>query len=1251
MRILSVRFSNLNSLKGEWKIDFTQSPFVENGLFAITGPTGAGKTTLLDAICLALYHQTPRLGLISTSSNEIMTRGTAECLSEVEFEVKGIAYRAFWSMRRSRNKVDGNLQSAVVELAEVSTGKVLASQVKRKDILLKDLTGLDFSRFTKSMMLSQGQFAAFLNAKESERAELLEELTGTEVYGIISERVHEQFSVAKQQLLALESQAKGVQLLSIEQVSELEQALAELQKKRQVDQQQEKEWREHSQWWQRLNDTKKSIATAAQGLESAQLNIKQQQPQLDKLAHSEPAEKLRHPFQQWRDAVTNKVGIDAELKAKQLNCEQLQQEQKAKQQQFAHAEKEHQTIKKAHQELFNLLDDKVQPLDTQLQQVTTHIEQISAQYQKESQRLQQTLKQLVSSKKVFAEQQARQTTNQAYLTANASDELLSQHLNSWKLQIDQIKQYSLQLFESKHKSEQQKQEQERLKQQLESQQKVLSEIERDLHTKQAIYQAAEQTWQQLNQGDSSQHLNLTKQLENHKEQLNLTYPLRTKQDSWQELSQQIIADEQKLIEQTKQEQQLIQNRNLLRQAYKVNDELIRSYEQQIDQETHLADYRHKLSEGEACPLCGSPDHPALKEGASVDRAQILLNKEQAEKEKKEIEQKGIEARGQLDAVTRHMADLVKKQQNDKAKLLALESQWQQHFADSSLPKFAISDSAQLKQYEVELPQTIEKLKNQLEQYQTVEKQRDLAKDVWQQVERKHEQTKSLLEKCDSEFKLKTQQYQASMDSYLSLKKDRENAYLKLTEQWQSLGYQIPSFDIENTETHDSGVSALTQWLEQKQQAASLWQQNNAQLTEVKSKITQLGSELTHLEKEQQQQQKDSQQTKQELDKQVELRANLKQQRLALFGERVVADEKRASQIKLEQTEQDKSFAQQALHQLETNLEKQKGERETIEQQQIKQAKLCDQCAEQWQTELAASPFNDQAEFEAALLNEEQRMQLVELQQSLNTQLARAKAFVEQADQQLQQIQQQEKVAVWQQTDQQTVEQHHQALMTVIEQQTLRLGEIKHAIDSDKARRKGQKALFEQIEQMQQHYDDWQYLHSLIGSKSGDKFRKFAQGLTLDNLVYLANKQLSRLHGRYLLQRTSIKGQESNPDVLVADGLELSVVDTWQGDTIRDTKTLSGGESFLVSLALALALSDLVSYKTSIDSLFLDEGFGTLDADTLDIALNALDNLNASGKMIGVISHIDAMKERIPAQIKVHKKNGLGVSELEPQYRL
>jgi exonuclease SbcC len=170
---------------------------------------------------------------------------------------------------------------------------------------------------------------------------------------------------------------------------------------------------------------------------------------------------------------------------------------------------------------------------------------------------------------------------------------------------------------------------------------------------------------------------------------------------------------------------------------------------------------------------------------------------------------------------------------------------------------------------------------------------------------------------------------------------------------------------------------------------------------------------------------------------------------------------------------------------------------------------------------------------------------------------------------------------------------------------------------------------------------------MIGSSDGAKFRNFAQGLTLEYLVRLANQRLQRLDGRYQLIRASeLQQQTLSAD---RDNLTLKIIDTWQGDVVRDTKTLSGGESFLVSLALALALSDLVSHKTSIDCLFLDEGFGTLDPEALDMALHTLESLNQDGKLIGVISHVDAMKDRIANQIKVSKARGLGFSHLDKQF--
>src|SRR5574343_451626 len=154
MKILRLRLKNLNSLKGEWLIDFSQPPFADNGLFAITGPTGAGKSTLLDAICLALYHQTPRISNVSASTNELMTRHTAECEAQVEFEVQGQGYRASWSQRRARDNPQGALQAPKVELATLD-GTILTSQIGEKLKQIEAITGLDFGRFTKSMLLAQ----------------------------------------------------------------------------------------------------------------------------------------------------------------------------------------------------------------------------------------------------------------------------------------------------------------------------------------------------------------------------------------------------------------------------------------------------------------------------------------------------------------------------------------------------------------------------------------------------------------------------------------------------------------------------------------------------------------------------------------------------------------------------------------------------------------------------------------------------------------------------------------------------------------------------------------------------------------------------------------------------------------------------------------------------------------------------------------------------------------------------------------
>uniref|UniRef100_UPI0027D34C4A SbcC/MukB-like Walker B domain-containing protein n=1 Tax=Endozoicomonas sp. ONNA2 TaxID=2828741 RepID=UPI0027D34C4A len=361
-----------------------------------------------------------------------------------------------------------------------------------------------------------------------------------------------------------------------------------------------------------------------------------------------------------------------------------------------------------------------------------------------------------------------------------------------------------------------------------------------------------------------------------------------------------------------------------------------------------------------------------------------------------------------------------------------------------------------------------------------------------------------------------------------------------------------------------------------------------------------------------------------------------------FGQKVVSEERQrlkslvvAAKAKYQQSQAQSKAIDDKLGQLTGILRQQ-----TIEQEALGEALTI--AERTWQTSLNDSPFQDSGQFQQALLDKEERKTLTELKQTIERQLHEAKGKLASAQANLK--------AHYLKADNPKAQNEQPATTLSLDEVTERLaeldnrirlinqrqGEITQALKDDDEKRLGQASLFKDIAAQEHQYQVWAQLGGLIGSSKGDKFRKFAQGLTLDHLILLANRQLEQLHARYLLNR---RGEE----------LSLEVLDTWQGDSARDIKTLSGGESFLVSLALALGLSDLVSHKTRIDSLFLDEGFGTLDQETLETALSALDSLNASGKMVGIISHIESLKERIPTRIEVIKETGLGYSKLDRRF--
>jgi exonuclease SbcC len=187
--------------------------------------------------------------------------------------------------------------------------------------------------------------------------------------------------------------------------------------------------------------------------------------------------------------------------------------------------------------------------------------------------------------------------------------------------------------------------------------------------------------------------------------------------------------------------------------------------------------------------------------------------------------------------------------------------------------------------------------------------------------------------------------------------------------------------------------------------------------------------------------------------------------------------------------------------------------------------------------------------------------------------------------------------------------------------------LKYKLSENNAARERIKAKQTAIEAQKHECHRWENLHELIGSADGKKYRNFAQGLTFELMIGHANRQLQKMTDRYLLIRDDVQP------------LELNVIDNYQAGEIRSTKNLSGGESFIVSLSLALGLSQMVSKKVRVDSLFLDEGFSSLDEEALDTALETLASLQQDGKLIGVISHVQALKERISTQIQVTNETG------------
>lgn len=319
MKILAIRGKNLASLEGEFMIDFTVEPLCSAGIFAITGSTGAGKSTLLDALCLALFDCTPRMnkakennisvmdvadrGIAQNDSRSILRRGTAEGYSEVDFvALTEESFRSRWTVRRSRGRVDGSLQKVEMTLTNLTSG--VEQQGTKTELLsrISELIGLSFEQFNRSVLLAQGDFATFLKARQTDKAEILEKLTGTEIYSRISASIYERTKRAEGEYKLLQERIKGIDLLTEEQLRQLSVEKEELQVRLSASKKKEETLSGKLKWLEEEERLTTSCLQAEESLSVIRKEIEAAHPRYELLARIERAQDIRDVYMEQRNA-------------------------------------------------------------------------------------------------------------------------------------------------------------------------------------------------------------------------------------------------------------------------------------------------------------------------------------------------------------------------------------------------------------------------------------------------------------------------------------------------------------------------------------------------------------------------------------------------------------------------------------------------------------------------------------------------------------------------------------------------------------------------------------------------------------------------------------------------------------------------------------------------------------------------------------------------------------------------------------
>ncbi|MFL9591168.1 AAA family ATPase [Aeromonas schubertii] len=1244
MKILSLSGENLASLTGAFTLDFTRGALGAAGLFAITGNTGAGKSTLLDAICLALYDEMPRFianrknvekigrahederdKLTANDVKNILSRGHASGFAEVRFRgCDGRTWLARWAVRRARNRAEGRFQAQERSLTDVESGQVFSGSKRELQERIDELVGLSWEQFRRAVILPQGEFAAFLKSDANERSALLERMTGTELYSAISIQTYERAREEQQKLAVINQRLGDVVLMDEESRRQWVSQQVSLTTALRHEQQQQ-------QLMQELCDLHRRIADQQQGCSEGEVALEQalqahgaaaaereefaraEQAQVARADHDELARltlEVQQQEKQIAELGPELARLEEQARQSALTEQQLLAEKVAAEREWGALQPE---LKRA-QELDTRILEKQQQLQkvrqegAQEREVQLALEQ---EWRVQSQQVAQ-LKEQHRQWSLWLEENralapvARQW--QPLLTAMqdwAGDAgALQQLLTLRDHKLSALQQLQRQLEQGQQEREYWQREQARLQQQ---------GIELEQQQWESRLARAQEQWQQQSEqlGQLRQLLELADYARSHAEQharlqrelAELELALGKLATLGEELAPAL--------------ERLALQRDEARHALE-QSRAIASFEQ----------HRHMLGDGEPCPLCGAKEHPYRQSQPQVAGilGQLALRAQGLEREWEHLNHQYIQCQSERQELERQRLARQQHLPELEARAEQLILRWQQLGGEAlqGHPLSLYQSPAEwqgvihrLLGHGQALEQGLAQSQQQLREARLGQQQLQAVRQQLGQLTEQHQQFDRHWQEADRQRITLEGELKGMGEQESTLRQRLEQGGLRLDEQMGGLPWR-----------QWLGSQQWHEW----QQSCEAWLHGQGEWERLAGEIASLTPALSAQEARLQSQRERLHRLERD-DKEHEQQCQgLLTSRAACLGGEAIALVERRWQARLQQIGRELEAIKgsaRALGERQTEL---KTRLAHLEQEKQVSSRRKREVLGRWAahaTTLGIAEYDlrrllaitpDELKSRRAALQGledavgEARTRLAERQRTLALELSKQDRYREHHP---------ELAALSQ-----------EALVQRLAMQEARCRELDEQLFACKsalaqAEAAALKAGSLQQEQATQQAvaDHWQQLCDLIGQANGAKLRTFAQSLTLERLLLEANAQLGELSPRYRLER--VPGTD----------LALQVVDLDMGDEVRSVDSLSGGESFLVSLALALALSSLSSKQTQVESLFIDEGFGTLDPDSLDLALSCLDSLQASGRQIGVISHVQTLVERIGVQVRVEALGG------------